>query len=673
MEEESDGDKTKYRCILHPLKSIIKDDKLAIIKNAVIDINKLVRNIYDFIHLHYTRLYAVDKIHTFKLSQNNIDIIADRLCKGSNSNVRSSYAPAINNTYKVFCEVKKYKPLEKTRYKRIIMDVCKDISVTINNNIKLHYRKRLTNVIFNMLYCHNRRAVVEKYIEVCQQTTVPIDYDYISKIKKNIASETNEIVQDVIDVGDIIFKYKLKEYKKAHSKDADLKELVKVYIANHTDHKKKCADIYKRYDLLVEDLRSKLLPKYTSSHFYLDIKKNPEHYIMHMIYMNNWLKEHNLKQFNCFPHRNINELKYIPISTCGIETLFKLKNGAKKHSIETGNWTSPTSDPHFYWAQVLDLDKKVFKNMIKRDILLNSIRTDGIGASLCFNYGECKEEKKEPQYIDDYTSKELKKMIGKKDIVYIDPGVNNLLMCMSDKTGETFRYTSKQQRFELKTHLTDKSTKQEKIDINKSNEDILKKFEEMDHKTCKYEEYKSYLVCCVEYEACIASKYYEKEKIRMNLLTRKINKKKVMGCLMRNIKTRFGDPLIVYGDWSSKENLKNNKPTIKIGMRREIKKNFRTLLLNEYNTSKIYHKTQEVAGNLTRIMKNKEGVLVKTKIHQILEATIPNKEFGGSAIKEFINRDKNAVENYKIIMHARLEGRKRPDAYVSNKPLQIII
>ena len=184
--------------------------------------------------------------------------------------------------------------------------------------------------------------------------------------------------------------------------------------------------------------------------------------------------------------------------------------------------------------------------------------------------------------------------------------------------------------------------------------------------------------------------------IRSNLYKRKICKKQAMKRLIDEFKQVYGgNPVVVYGDWSDKKQIKNKRPALTKGIKREMKKNFKMIMMDEYNTSKICCETYEPLTNLTvtvDLTKYKKGKKYKKKnkwkeevekkkvknkikkkeqrykvikVHSILESKI-HVEFYGQGGKDetvkikFYNRDKNAVNNYKRVVEAKRQGRERP-------------
>ena len=80
-----------------------------------------------------------------------------------------------------------------------------------------------------------------------------------------------------------------------------------------------------------------------------------------------------------------------------------------------------------------------------------------------------------------------------------------------------------------------------------------------------------------------------------------------------------------------------------------LKKRFNTYQINEYNTSKMHHKTHEKMENIKVNLKGES-----IKLHAVLTFKMSNNRMG------CINRDLNAVINFKNIVESLIETKKRP-------------
>jgi hypothetical protein len=125
--------------------------------------------------------------------------------------------------------------------------------------------------------------------------------------------------------------------------------------------------------------------------------------------------------------------------------------------------------------------------------------------------------------------------------------------------------------------------------------------------------------------------------------------------------------MLVIGDWSNKGRLKFIS-TPGLSLRRKLKERFEVNLINEMNTSKIHYKTKQVCEKLSvkdlfaKEYKNKSGdkelkMHFSRELHSVLTSKMSTGRLG------CINRDRNAVNNFKIITKALIDTKERPEIY----------
>ena len=74
---------------------------------------------------------------------------------------------------------------------------------------------------------------------------------------------------------------------------------------------------------------------------------------------------------------------------------------------------------------------------------------------------------------------------------------------------------------------------------------------------------------------------------------------------LNNIKYKFGENCtLMMGDWSVSKQMRHFISTPMIGLRRRLRKEFDVINIDEYNTSKLNHKTEEENDNLSSVQKN---------------------------------------------------------------------
>lgn len=176
---------------------------------------------------------------------------------------------------------------------------------------------------------------------------------------------------------------------------------------------------------------------------------------------------------------------------------------------------------------------------------------------------------------------------------------------------------------------------------------------EYNSKSCNFDEFKEYVKITNEYN-CKLLKKYEDRIFRQYKWYSYLNRQKVYAKLIRDIKNKFGDDVIlIIGDWST--NTSNKKmiqymstPDKKI--KEKLQEHFKLYYLDEYNTSKInYHTEKENNDNFYYLdRKNK-----LRKLHSVLTYKTESQRLG------CINRDENASRNMIKIVDYFLTYRKR--------------
>jgi hypothetical protein len=139
-----------------------------------------------------------------------------------------------------------------------------------------------------------------------------------------------------------------------------------------------------------------------------------------------------------------------------------------------------------------------------------------------------------------------------------------------------------------------------------------------------------------------------------------INRKRHEDNILNELEQIYGsDMIFVIGDWSGNGIMKyistSNKQMVKL-----LSKKFKVFLIDEYRTSKLYHKNDSEGTNL--IVQTKKG---EKKLHSVLTFKMGNNN-------ECINRDYNSVLNMEKIVKSLIETIKRPIKYSRQKINHII-
>jgi hypothetical protein len=266
-----------------------------------------------------------------------------------------------------------------------------------------------------------------------------------------------------------------------------------------------------------------------------------------------------------------------------------------------------------------------------------------------------KEEKKlnngtDFKYLEDLDNEELEE-IKNNNWVVIDPGKKTLLY-MKDKSGKELKYTNRKHTKKTKRIKYQKLLQNHRDKTNVSNiENELKKY---NSRSCNLEKFKEYILNKNKINNILYEEY-NKEIFRKYKWYGYINRKKADVNLIRDIKRTFGkQSILLYGDWSMKGNCnKGNLSTPNMRLKRLIGEQIKTYNLDEYNTSKLNHKTEEVCDNL--YLPDKKWKI--RKLHSVLTYKMENKQIG------CINRDKNAVYNMLKIVNYYIIHKRRPEKY----------
>jgi len=245
--------------------------------------------------------------------------------------------------------------------------------------------------------------------------------------------------------------------------------------------------------------------------------------------------------------------------------------------------------------------------------------------------------------------------------VVTDPG-KKALVTMKNKKGVVLRYTNKQhlkRTKRLKYVKLLENYKSEKTNI-KEDEKVLSGY---NSRSCDYGKFKAYIKKKNEVNEKLL-KEYENKIFRQYKWYGYINRRRAETDLVRNISKAFGkDAIIIYGDWSKGEQMRNFISTPNLSLKRKIGEYFTIYNIDEYRTSCLNYKTHEKTENM--YLPDKRGEMRKK--HSILTYKMENNRKG------CINRDKNAVNNMITIVEQFKEDRTRPYRFRRGKKLDTMI
>ena len=625
----------KYRCIKLPIQKIIKSDLpidvLERINDAVSRTNTITTNSYFLL-----RLWVLQKYH----NNQEIPIITeDTIRMSMKSLVKASAGPKPKgNNLALLQEFQNISnsifTIQDGKNLSAILDYYATTMITaIENNIKMHfidYIKRFVNSYFKTIYQNELQN---------------------KEFKKQFYKELQQVKNDIINDAEILT----------------------------------CDEKYHNW---LNDNRYKIVPEnYDTSYFY-DIKVNPQKYLKHMIFMNLQLEEMNTKMFQFFPLQTHLIPRHIQIDTKSlVELLIDADKKQYFDNIETNKeklWNA--------FFKLHHMNKYVFDYTIITDgysVSLRFLHTDFVNEErikkdkmkngkklmkgLTEEEKEIKKQEKQVQQNklkeENRKRRELQKKETKKKVLhefpytdevsnefldgkhlFIDPGKRTLLQMMDDD-GNYFSYTNKQRiketkRIKYSSLLKNYKDKQHITEI----ENTLSLF---NSKTCDIEKFKEYIKEKLKVNYAIAT-LYQDEKFRKYKWYSYINTKRTEDNMLNKIENKYGkDIKIIIGDWSIGKQMRNFISTPNLAIKRKLNTRFEVYNIDEFRTSCLNYKTEELCNNL--YLPDKRNI--ERKIHSILTFKMENKRKG------CINRDKNGCKNIQKVFNHYIETGERPEKY----------
>ena len=625
----------KYRCIKLPIQKIIKSDLpidvLERINDAVSRTNTITTNSYFLL-----RLWVLQKYH----KNQEIPIITeDTIRMSMKSLVKASAGPKPKgNNLALLQEFQNIGnsifTLQDGKNLSAILDYYATTMITaIENNIKMHfidYIKRFVNSYFKNIYQNELQN---------------------KEFKKQFYKELQQVKNDIINDAEILT----------------------------------CDEKYHNW---LNDNRYKIVPEnYDTSYFY-DIKVNPQKYLKHMIFMNLQLEEVNTKMFQFFPLQTHLIPRHIQIDTKSVvELLIDTDKKQYFDNIETNKeklWNT--------FFKLHHMNKYVFDYTIITDgysVSLRFLHTDFVNEErikkdkmkngkklmkgLTEEEKEIKKQEKQVQQNklkeENRKRRELQKKETKKEVLhefpyidevskdfldgkhlFIDPGKRSLLTMMDDN-GNYFSYTNKQRiketkRIKYSSLLKNYKDKQHITEI----ENTLSLF---NSKTCDIEKFKEYIKEKLKVNDAIAT-LYQDEKFRQYKWYSYINTKRTEDNMLNKIENKYGkDIKIIIGDWSIGKQMRNFISTPNLSIKRKLNTRFEVYNIDEFRTSCLNYKTEELCNNL--YLPDKRNI--ERKMHSILTFKMENKRKG------CINRDKNGCKNIQKVFNHYIETGERPEKY----------
>jgi len=657
----------KYKCIKLHISSIFKqndeniEENMNILQNAIIRTNSITSKTYFLLRIWILKKYH-DNLDIPNITEDTISMCMKSILKSSPGQKPKGNNLLLLNEFKTLHNFE----LEDGSNLSSILDYYTTTMITsIENNIKLHF------------------------------------FDYI---KRFINSYFKHLYKDEIEN---------KDFKKQLYKEINL---VKNDIINNT------LTCDNKYHIWLNENRYKIVPEHFDISYHYDIKISPYKYLKNMIFMCLELEKIERKSFQFFPIQTNSIPRHIQIDTKALVELFI---DTKKHQDLLNIWINDNKDKNktkadlytcldenkeFIWITFFDVKQK-----LKNYAFDYTIITDGYTVSIRFinnNYIEFENNKKNKmrtarQALKGLTKeqkekiREDKKLLQKEQLkikkienktkenntskkideipeffyidevpkenlngkhIFIDPGKRSLLSMMDDD-GNFFSYTNKMYLRDTKRLKYQSLLKNHKTNIGITEiEESLEK-QKLNSKTCDLKKFETYVNSKIEANKKLIS-LYQDLKFRQYKWYSYINKKRTEDNMLNKISKKFSDThIIIIGDWSIGKQMRNFISTPNLTLKRKLKERFKIYNIDEFRTSCLCYKTEELCENLY-LKFEKDPKQKERKIHSILTYQMENKRKG------CINRDKNGCKNIQKIFNNYMETGERPVRYRRDYTLQ---
>ena len=655
----------KYRCLKLPLSSILykTDDAIAnmdILQNAISRANDITTKTYFLL-----RLWILEKYHNDLAIPTITEDTISMCMKSINKSVlgqkpKGDNAVLLNEFQQLRNSLDDFGLEDGTNLSAVLDYYTTTMITAIENNIKMRF------------------------------------FDYVRRF---VVSYFKHLYKDHLD--NKVFKKQL--YKEIN--------VVKNDIINNT------LECDEKYHNWINEYRHKIVPREFEVSYYYDIKVEPSKYLKHMIFMCLELERMECKSFQFFPLQTNCIPKHIQLDTKALVELFV---DTTKHQKLLDVWikTETSNKPknktkrdlylcigenkEFIWNEFFNISQT--RNNYAFDY---TIITDGYSVSLRFlhtNYVEAEKTKKsrmkeakkalsgltkeekekrkaeketklkeqitnrpkpakktktvelpEFPYIDEVPKAELE---GKH--IFVDPGKRSLFSMMDDD-GKFYSYTNRMYLRETKRLKYQALLKNHKVRVGiTAVEEELNKY---NSKSCNIEKFKAYMSAKLEANKIVVP-LYKDVKFRQYKWYAYINKQRAEDTMVSKITKQYSkDHIIIIGDWSIGKQMRNFISTPNLTLKRKLQKAFKVYNIDEFRTSCLSYKTEEVCENLYLRFAN-DPKQKERKIHSILTYQMENNRKG------CINRDKNGCKNIQKVFNSYIQTGERPERYRREYKLQ---
>ena len=656
----------KYRCLkLHISSILYKDNEevkknMEILQNAIIRTNAITSKTYFLL-----RLWV---LHKYNNNQEIPEITTDTISMGMKSIMKSSSGqkPKGNNAILLqeFRILNIFELEDGSNLSSILDYYATTMITSIENNIKMRffeYVKRFINSYFKHLYqeqMENKEFKKQLYKEInlvkndIINNTLTCDEKYHSWLKENrnkIVPETFE-TSYYYDIKITPYKY-LKhmiymclELEKIERKSfqffpiqtntiprhiqVDTKALVELFV--DTEKHQKLLDVWITKITEIKSGKNKGNPKNkTKADLYNCLEQNKE-FIWSTFFNITQSRKNYVFDYTIITDGYASSLRFLHKNFVEEEQEKKNMKKAGKKALQ--GLTKQEKDK-------IKEKKKILQKKQAKNIRLE-------------NKDKPKKSKKEENVEFPYIDEVPKEMLEGKHI-FIDPGKRTLFSMMDDD-GNYFSYTNRMYLKETKRLKYQSLLKnyKKKIGITKIEEGLNK----YNSKTCNIEKFQEYITKKIKENETLVPLYQE-QKFRQYKWYSYINKKRTEDNMVNKIAKKYSkDHIIIIGDWSIGKQMRNFISTPNLTLKRKLQETFKVYNIDEFRTSCLSYKTEEVCENLyLKIKKDKSQK--ERKIHSILTYQMENNRKG------CINRDKNGCKNIRKVFKSYMETGERPEKY----------
>ena len=573
-------EKSAYKVIEVPLRSVLRDrfNFNNNLQHLVIKMNDLIIRGHQFL-----RLYIIDYYNTerdipefpglpFHYKGHTVPIIDRELitycfkCLYDRSTNRDDLIKNMNrmNEIKRFYE-EQYRP------------IVEDIDIKFNNNMEKHVLNNINQVLIYQ---------VDKILSNMQ-----------TNIQEHFEQHFRKFMNKTIEYND---ELKFKKFKDS------------MFTVNPTvdPEFQEWFDLHRRH----------IIPWNMQVSVHYDLKVQTFAYLNGLLYMNKILEEKGHKLFQPIPLRSGVIPKNILIDTSILVRHFFPTQDEQGNKVVKKEWLDALINNYEnIWNIFFKRNLKIFRS--RHYIFNNQIRTDGFSCTLCFvrrdlygrkysGQGGTKDLRIEDsdgyfRLIDQFSKEDLDKMKG-RPVVGCDPGKKSLVYMTDGK--KKLQYTANQRDRESKVtrnkYIMLKEKKKHKI------EECESEITKYNSKTVNPEKFKEYIRAKLTVNLQ-TREFYHNIKWRKFKFRQYAYGQKSLAKFINRIEDTFGkNPIIGYGNWSlhSNNNIRGCKPSMNIGLRREIHKRLDTVSINEDYTSQI---CSTCSCKLEYYLKDKNGYDIK--------------------------------------------------------------